>query len=153
MSDIGLTWDPIMLAGDAVLFMGDLAGLDDLTTSVIISLFSWRRANDDDVLPDESTNRQGFWGDLFADVPHDQLGSRLWLLSREVITQETLNRAKEYAEEALQWMIEDGVASQVQVEVERNGLHQISLGVTIYRTSGGVLPLRFEQVWEGVKRG
>ena len=153
MADISLSWDPILLTGDAVLSKGDLLGHDDLSTAVIVSLFSWRRAKDADRLPDDSGNRQGFWGDYFSLIQNDQLGSRLWLLTREVLTQETMNRAKEYAEEALSWLVEDGVASQVAVTVERSGLHQLSIGVTVYRKDGTVVPLRFEQVWEGIGNG
>lgn len=153
MADVGLTWDPVALAGDAVLSQGDLAGLDDLTTAVVLSLFTWRRANSDDRIPDGTDHPQGFWGDLFAEREGDQLGSRLWLLSREKLTQETMNRAKEYAAEALQWMIDDGVATQIEIQLERQGLHQLAMAITIYRQTSVALVLRFDQVWEGLRHG
>lgn len=151
MAGIGLLWNAEKLGADAVLKNGDLDELDELNTAVIISLFSWRRANADDVLPDETADPQGFWGDMFATHQGDRLGSRLWLLSREKLTQETLNRAKEYAQEALQWLIEDAVASRVVVDVERKGLDQLALLVTVYRSAGNVAVLRFDQVWEGLR--
>ena len=153
MPDVGLEWNPTLLSGDAVLSQGDLAELDDLKTSAIISLFSWRRANADDRLPDGSDNPQGFWGDLFADQVNGRTGSRLWLLSREKLTQETLNRAKEYVIEALQWMIQDGVATGIDVQVERHGLHQLSIGIVITRQTGQMITLRFENVWEAIRNG
>jgi len=57
------------------------SGLDPLARAVIISLFTWRRANPDDVLP-AGDDRQGWFGDTFAEVRGDRIGSRLWLLSR-----------------------------------------------------------------------
>ena len=45
----------------------------------------------------------------------DHIGSRLWLLSREKQLAGVLERARHYAEEALTWLVEDGVATAVQV--------------------------------------
>lgn len=124
-------------------------GLDSqepLVRAVMISLFTWRRANPDDDLPADS--RHGWWGDIYPDIPNDRIGSRLWLLSRAKITTETIARAKEYAEEALQWLIEDGVASRVDVESERQGLSTIAIACRIYKT-GGKRPvnIRFADLW------
>lgn len=124
-------------------------GLDSaqpLVRAVIVSLFTWRRANPDDELPADM--RMGWWGDTFATVANDRIGSRLWLLSRSTLTPETVARAKEYAEEALQWLIDDGVAARVDVQAERQGLQTLALGVRLYKSDGLVpLDLRFTDVW------
>ena len=41
---------------------------DPLVRAVIISLFTWRRAHDDDVLPNAGMSRMGWWGDSFPPV-------------------------------------------------------------------------------------
>jgi phage gp46-like protein len=116
-----------------------------LLRAVLISLFSWRRANPDDDLP--SNQRFGWWGDNVAEMPNDKIGSRLWLLSRSVMTAETVARAKEYAEESLAWLIEDGVAATVTVQAERQGLARLAVGCLIVRGDGSTLNLRFADVW------
>lgn len=125
-------------------------GLDSaqpLVRAVIVSLFTWRRANPDDALPGDL--RMGWWGDTFPTVPNDRIGSRLWLLSRSTLTTGTVAKAKEYAQEALQWLIDDGVAARIEVQAERQGLSTLALGCQIYK-SGSTVPLdiRFTDVWE-----
>lgn len=91
---------------------GDLLTDYGMRTAVIISFYTDRAANDDDVIPDGTDNRRGWWADSYND-DDDKIGSRLWLLGREKQTDETLGRAEEYADEALQWLIDDGVAKTV----------------------------------------
>lgn len=125
---------------------------DPLSRAVVISLFTWRRATPDDpVEPGDS--RQGWFGDTYAEAPGDRIGSRLWLLSREKITPRTIARAREYSREALQWLIDDGVATRVDVTVKRYGLHGIAIHAIIYRTDGTVRDLRFPHAWEVIQNG
>lgn len=118
---------------------------DPLTRAVIISLFTWGRARADDQLP--GNERMGWWGDTYPATPGDRIGSRLWLLSRSTITAKTVQRAREYAEEALAWLVADGVASEVIVLAERAGLDQISLWCQIVRGNGPRLDIRFNDAW------
>lgn len=113
MSDIALQWGDS--EADIVLDGADLLLEDGLETAVIISLFCDARADASDVLPDLESGRRGWWGDLFADAENDHTGSKLWLLWREKRTQETLERARQYASEALAWMIEDGIAASIDI--------------------------------------
>lgn len=126
-----------------------LQSADPLVRAVIISLFTWRRANADDVLP--GTDRMGWWGDGYATVLGDRIGSRLWLLSRAKLTAQTISDAEDYAREALQWLIDDGVATAVDVLAERMGLTGLALACTITRTDGVVTDLRFDNVWESFR--
>ncbi len=119
---------------------------DALPRAVIISLFTWRRANPDDDLP--GLNRFGWWGDTYPETTNDRIGSRLWLLSRAKLTLETIAKAKEYAEEALKWLVDDGVAAGYVVEVERVSLSQLSLGITITRGDASKLNIRFTNAWD-----
>ena len=117
-----------------------------LVRAVLISLFTWRRANRDDALPGDL--RMGWWGDSFAAAPNDRIGSRLWLLSRAKLTSETVALAKEYAEEALRWLVDDGVAARVEVQAERQGLQTLAMGCRIYKSDGSApLDVRFTDVW------
>lgn len=130
--DIQIVYNPTQAeAGffDLAIKNSDLATENELQTAIIISLFSNRRAEADDILPDSVTDRQGWWGDDFAAKENDRIGSRLWLLNREKQTNETLLRAMEYAGEALEWLVEDGVASRVKIQASYPYRHRLALGV------------------------
>lgn len=123
-----------------------LASSEPLVRAVIVSLFTWRRANPDDALPAEL--RMGWWGDNFATVQNDRIGSRLWLLGRSKLLADTVAQAKAYAEEALQWLIDDGVAARIDVEAERMGQEGLALACRIYQSDGRPrVDVRFNDVW------
>lgn len=153
-NDIRLGWDTGLMEGD---FSFDSVAQDldpdaGLETAVLISLFTDRRANDDDVLPDfNNPDRRGWWGDLGSpEAEGDQIGSRLWLLNREKTLESVLVKAKKYAEESLNWMVEDGVVKSVEVESERQGpvgLDRLALLVRVFRPDGTVLPFKYEIQW------
>lgn len=140
--------------GDLVVLGPSLDEDDGLETAVVLSLFTDGRANDDDVLPDEanagSDRRRGWWGDTYADVRGDRIGSRLWLLAREKQTQQVLERAREYGREALQWLVDDGIAREVTVtaEIVRDGV--LGLLIEVVRSARPVARYRFERFWKGV---
>jgi phage gp46-like protein len=154
-NDIRINWDSTLLEGD---FAFDFAIQDfeadgGLETAVLISLFTDRRAREDDELPDLSNpDRRGWWGDLGSpEVEGDQIGSRLWLLCREKTQESVLVRAKKYTEEALSWMIEDGVAKSVIVETERQGTpgtDWLAISVQIYKPDGSTIALKYESQWD-----
>lgn len=142
--DIALKYDVDAKVFDLAIVDGDLATDTTLETAVLLSLYTDRRALDEDVLPDEGSDRRGWWCDAYSDRRH---GSRLWLLSREKELDEVLRRAEDYAREALAWVIQDGIASNVDVEAIhlRRGVLQLIVG--IQRSSGSVLESRYEYVW------
>jgi len=109
-----------------------------LRTAVILSLFTDRRAEAYDVLPDASGDRRGWWADAYAD---DRIGSRLWLLAREKQQPQVLARAREYAEQALRWMVDDGLATRVSVTAETVRTGVLGLRIVITLADGS----RFEQ--------
>lgn len=116
---------------------------DGITRAVIISLFSDDRAHTDDVLPDGTDDRRGFWADSVLPPQGAQqriwaTGSRLWLLSREKQTAETARRAREYAEEALQWLLSRGDARHVNVDAVWRSQGLLALPVRITLADGSV---------------
>lgn len=139
--------ESLSITVDGQVFALNLVPDEPLLRAAIVSLFTWRRANDDDELP--GGELMGWWGDTYADIAGDRIGSRLWLLARETLTPETLRRAREYATEALQWMLDDGVATAVAVTVQRSGLLSLGIHCLITRAdTGQVVDLRFSDVWK-----
>lgn len=125
------------------------AVVNPLPRAVIISLFSWRRANPDDNAPVP----MGWWGDTYPTVTGDRIGSRLWLLGREKIINNTLNRARDYAIEALQWLIDDGVAARVEVSAVRSSMDEALLTIDIYQRDGSSWNMRFDEFWRLLNDG
>lgn len=119
---------------------------DELVQATLISLFSWRKSNDDDGV--NIPNRQGWWGDTFASETNDRIGSRLWLLRREKLTDDVVVRAREYAEESLQWMIDDALASAINVSTDREN-NRLNMSVEIVRPGDAQsIQARFQNLWE-----
>lgn len=141
-----------MLASDITITINGvessaLPAQDALIRAVVISLFTWRRADPDDVTDGA---KFGWWGDNFNAELNDRIGSKLWLLAREKITDKTITRAREYTQQALQWLIDDAVASRVDVLVERFGLSGVAIQVTIYQKNQQPITLRFDSAWESL---
>lgn len=143
--DIAMRYDAGARFFDLALEDGDLATDEGLETAVILSLFTDRRAEPDDPLPDGTNDRRGYWADAYNDRPH---GSRLWLLRREKERGAVLRRAKTYAEEALAWLVEDEVASEVVVEATNLRRGVLQLRVEIRRGEREALERQYEYVWQ-----
>lgn len=148
--DIALILDSQLITVDMAIDGPGLAVDDGLRTALLVSLFTDARSRDDDELPAGETRRRGWWGDLLA-VPGDGIGSRLWLLAREKQTEETRERAQDYAREACQWLIDDGVASQVDVSAEwLDGVGRLGLAVTVHRPGLDAVTHRFDDLWKSI---
>ena len=116
-----------------------------LVRAVLISLFSWRRANADDDVQDG--DRQGWWADTY-NTDGDLTGSRIWELLRQKVTAQALRQAEEFGREALQWLIDDGVASTVDVAVEAGESGRVDMLVTVTKPDRSATTIRFQDVWE-----
>lgn len=154
MNDIATVWRGMhgtwQVAGPALL------ADDGLYTAVVLSLFTDGLADEADEVPGRERapgGRRGWWGDAFADVPGDRIGSRLWLLARQKMTPQVLRLAEQYAREALQWLLDDGIARAVDVQAEVVGGSNVpgivGLQVTVVRSAEPVARYRFEAFWKG----
>lgn len=123
---------------------GDFVEDEGLETAVSISLFTDQRVTEEE-LPQGVLEKRGWWGDMFPEVDQDQIGSKLWTLEREKVTEETLARANEFSREALQWMIEDGVADTVEVSGEYDSSRTLRQKVFIFK---GEVETRYSVLWD-----
>lgn len=147
MADIALAFTDYR-GGDLVLSGQDLARDDGLESAVLVSLFTDRRADPEQLRAgDDATDLRGWWGDFNPDVVGDQSGSLLWLLQREKQTRETLARARQYAEQALAWMVQDRVARRVTVTTEYGGPGVMRIGVEIDRPDSTRVRYQYDYEW------
>lgn len=125
---------------------GDLAAGNDLSTAILISLFTDRRANEDDALPGD-TDPRGWWADA---MDGQRIGSRLWLLERARNLPEVMRLAQEYALEALQWLVDDGVAKKVEASASAIGGCDkvLALHVQVTKPDGRQLKWRYRYAWD-----
>ena len=146
--DLALTFNPTLQAFDLSQAGTDLKSEDTLASAVLVSLLCDRQAQAYEV--PSGQDPRGWWADAFATVPH-QTGSRLWLMEREKQLASTVQRCKQYCEEALAWMLADGLATRVvaTVFVPRSGW---LVALIALQLNGASRQYRFEfdqaaQVW------
>ncbi len=174
MADIATIWSPLAGFGDWVLSVGHanlvldefgasildetggailsaatafepgtgLVADFDLQTATLISLFSDAQAGPDDVIPDGSGDPRGWWA--------GPIGSKWWLRERSKALPTLPALIKNDAEQALQWMIDDGVVASVEVRAEYQDAKTIAAQVTLRRQNGTGIALRFARVWENM---
>lgn len=140
-SDVKVDWHG--QDADASMDGFDLSGESGLRTAVILSLFADRRAERDDQVDDG--DERGWWADVFGDRV---IGSRLWLLDREKDLPEIVNKAYDYAHEALDWLQEDGIAKAVEVDVTSENPEHLEINVRIIRPDDELLSMKFQRRWE-----
>ena len=154
MTDIALRWDEEQGCFDIELDGADLLAEEGLETALVLSLFCDRRANPDDELPTDETDRRGWWGDaLLADG--DRIGSRRWLVwPGQKQLPSTAARVETYDAEALAWLRQDGIVGQIAVGAEWIRLEV--LGEAITATLGGTgerIAYRYTHLTSGVRVG
>lgn len=131
---------------DLAIAGGDLVMGDDLQTAVGLSLFVNRR--DDNPLFDSEVlnSNQGWWGDVVRESP---LGSLLWKYRRSKALSSVSELARAASVDALNWLVEEGVAESVDVEAfweDKTGGTMI-LRITINKPSGDTDAFKYQFAW------
>ena len=139
MTDARLYW--FDYGGDIQLEDGDIALDNGLQTAILVSLFTDGRAPEDAILPGNDTSRRGVW----TDSDTDKQGSLLWLLAREKVTADISAKANLFCKDALNWLIEDGIASTVNVETQIAPLYGLQIKIQIERGSNR----EYDYLWQG----
>lgn len=123
------------------------APLDPLTRAVVISLFTGGGRS----LMTTPTSR---WdgGGIRPAVQNDRYGSRLWLLQRSKLTNQLVQTVRGYIRECLQWMIDDGVVSRIDLDIRRTGINELGNSITLWRRDGPVM-ISFDDLWSAITHG
>lgn len=139
----------------------DLETLGELAAAVFVSLFTDSRAEPHELAPGEY-DRRGFWGDSFPEVERDTWGGKLYLEERgklgvdvdiEAPGVTTPAAIRRRALDALQWLLDDGVATSIDVIAElRPDARGVALVVIISRDrSDDPVTLRYDPLWEDLR--
>jgi phage gp46-like protein len=137
---------------------GELDDTQALATAVMVALGTNALADVTDRLPDpDSTNREGWWGDLDADVIWNgwPIGTKLWLLRRSAIESQsrfgnTQAWAMTYIKNAIQPFVDRQIASSFEVMSMRMTKQQINAVVRIYRGPTYAIDLMYQMLWQGM---
>jgi len=126
--------------------------------AVLLSLFTDARALPDEELPLGQTERRGWVGDEFMGVADTAAGasadagwgSLLWLVLAGKAAPDVPERARFYAAQALQWMVDDGVVGRVDVAARwvataSGSRDRLALRVTLWQP-GEVRPV-YDVLW------
>lgn len=161
MTDIRIAEGPQNLEAVTMDFLlldtGLLDEREEMATSARVALGTDRLASVDEVLPDpDSTDRRGWWGDLEAEDIWGgwPIGCKNWLLTRAKITEapsregSTLQRARQYTQDALQPFIDKKVATLINVSADRTELNRIEVMATIFRGPLEEIDLRYQVLWQ-----
>lgn len=157
MTDIALRNIEGML--DLLVSGDDLLADEGLESACALSLYCERLADESDILPDGETDRRGWWGDQFSPTPNDTTGSKLWMLWRAPRTQATLQAARRYCEQSLQWLVDDGVAARIAVETSFDSIANLAhssdttdyalvIAVAVTKPDGTTENFRFAYQWQ-----
>lgn len=150
MSDLALAYDHRERAADLCIVDGDIALDPGLASLVLMSLLTDARAQPQDVDAGEDDLR-GWWGDALSDRP---LGGRMWTLGRAKATAENVRRARDFAREALVWLIADGIAGRIEVEAtvtpgDGSGA-TLALDILIVRSGARPERLSYDFLWSAM---
>lgn len=88
-----------------------ISSTNGLKHAVLQSLLNWAKAQKNDPL-DAGQDKQGWWASEFVNA----VGSRDWTLARAKQTPDTLNRATRYTKQALQWLVDENIAINIDVQ-------------------------------------
>lgn len=132
---LALEWDNTEGGADLSYENGSLREGDELATAAFLALFCDSAARDVDPIP-KGTPRSGWWGDAYeAENQGDEWGSRLWTLTRQPMSDAVIPIAVEMIEEALAWMVDDGIAESVRgvAEIYAGTKNTLAIGAEIKR--------------------
>lgn len=175
---MGIRIIPITLDGDDTLLAPDIvwdgmvgefaiAGEDEgdnagglrakaaLATAVLIQLMTDRAADPSELR--DGDEQRGWPGDgisLADGEPPDVIGSKLWLLRRRSLSEtETPLLAKHWAEEALQPLVDEGVAAGFSVSVTTKPIEdRMDIDVTVTNRNGtDAVKQKFAILWEQIR--
>jgi len=151
MTDITIGWNNSTGTADWLMNGPDLQSGNDLATAIIVSLFTDRLASSDYVPPPPASpkDRRGWWADTYNS---SLIGSRLWQLYRGVKTnsQTILLQAADYAAEALQWLIDDGVVGSFSIYAQWQNANFLAISVTANMPNSTSQTFRFAWAWNNI---
>jgi phage gp46-like protein len=101
-------------------------------TAMTISLFTDARLSLEELNQAKLNDNdlRGYWADALSG---ENTGSKLRLLSRSKVSNQLMERLKQYAKEAWQWMIDEGAVKEFIIKTERDEKNNITIVAEVYK--------------------
>ncbi len=142
--------------------IGGLDQSNELATAFIVALATDGLASTSDFLPGlDDDDRRGWWGDQDAKLIWGAwpIGSRLWLLERDKITDsasqrgDTLAQAEALTQQCLRPFLDNRVVSRIEITARRPNDRRdtIVVRVVAYRGPEVAVALQFDALWDGIR--
>ena len=94
------------------------------------------------VLMSIGTDKGRWWADK-------EFGSEIWKLRQTgKITQNTIGTFRQMVQDSVQWLVDDGLASEIECEAEQQGCNTIAYRIKLTRPDGKTISL--EESWNGI---
>ena len=121
-----------------------------LETAVWVSIFTDALADPSDMTPDLGRDRRGWWAD-FGRSFGEAMGSLIWIYRREKRAEAVRLQIEQAAQAAVQWMVDDGIASAIEVTAELldRPRDAIALSVALTETNGVRRDWKVDLLWSG----
>lgn len=124
---------------------GDLKAVSGFDTALLVSLLTDARASSTQVVLPE--RRRGWLGNIVSTVANRQLGSLLWLVDQRRLNQTTLNDTIDHVRNALNWLQDDNLVTNLEVTGSLIPLQGIQIYVTITALNGDT-ESHYINIWE-----
>lgn len=117
---------------------------NELEDLVYISLLTDRRVTREES-PDNITSLRGWWGDTLQQ-DGVKIGSRIWIDLGHKLTPKVFPRLKNSIRDALQWMIDDGILTEVySIRLDFVDVNRIDAEIVLTRNAEKI-KLKFENL-------
>ncbi|WP_375455652.1 phage GP46 family protein [uncultured Methylobacterium sp.] len=154
----GFVGDFAMATGAADGGIGGLRAADPLQTAFVLCLFTDARADVSMLRSEHNGDARGWPGDGFdldAASGEGPLGSTLWQLRREVLSEDVARRAAAEAERATACLIRQGAVARITVEaVPDYDAQTLRLDIGAFARDGSsVYAAKFDLLWSRADGG
>jgi phage gp46-like protein len=107
---------------DLVISNGTFETISGFESAILMSLLPERRADSSEI--SQPQKRRGWIGNEMNDLVNSEIGSKLWLLAQARLTQDSVNKAVDFARLGLQWFIDDGYTERIDVtgQIKNNSI-------------------------------
>ncbi len=130
---------------DIVIENGQIVSSENAQTAVFLSLFG---GNDEDA---DGREKESWWGNEIAGTALAERVQSGFLaeITGKAITSSMLQKSKAAAESDLQWLISEGFADSVEVEVKATDRNMLFVNVKALKNGGQVINQNFNVQTEG----
>lgn len=123
---------------------GDFTLEHGLNTAIQMSVFCEQRIDDAQVTP---MLRGGWVGNQLQPIEGYQQGSLIWTKYQSNMNPELKVVLEGYLQEAFLWMVEDGIAKDVEIEVILLANYKIQAKITITQNDDTQIPPQYFDLW------